>query len=86
MDGIVVAFFVPAVCFMVFVAPAWIFMHYRSKAQTQGALSESERADLETLALQAERMLERIDTLEAILDAETPDWRKQDPGGSFERS
>jgi len=77
MDGIVVAFFVPTVIFMVFVAPCWIWMHYRSKQHAQGTLSETERAELETLALQAERMLERIDTLEAILDAETPDWRKR---------
>ncbi|MCR9258493.1 MAG: envelope stress response membrane protein PspB [bacterium] len=77
MDGIVVAFFVPTVIFMVVVAPAWIWMHYRSKQHAQGALSENERTELETLALQAERMLERIDTLEAILDAETPDWRKR---------
>ena len=77
MDGIVVAFFVPTVIFMVVVAPAWIWMHYRSKQHAQGALSENERTELETLALQAERMLERIDTLEAILDAQTPDWRKR---------
>lgn len=77
MDGIVVAFFVPTVIFMVIVAPAWIWMHYRSKQHAQGALSENERAELETLALHAERMFERIDTLEAILDAETPDWRKR---------
>ena len=75
MDGIVVAVFVPILVFLVVVAPAWIFMHYRSKQKTQGTLSENERAELETLALQAERMLERIDTLEAILDAETPAWR-----------
>ena len=78
MDGIVVAFFVPAVIFMVIVAPAWIWMHYRSKQQASSALSETERADLESLAMQAEQMLDRIDTLEAILDAQTPDWRKQD--------
>ncbi|MEE4283530.1 MAG: envelope stress response membrane protein PspB [Pseudomonadales bacterium] len=77
MDGIVVAFFVPTVIFMVIVAPAWIWMHYRSKQHAQGALTENERTELDTLALQAERMLERIDTLEAILDAETPDWRKR---------
>ena len=77
MDGIVIAIFVPTVIFMVVVAPAWIWMHYRSKQHAQGALSETERAELETLALQAERMLERIDTLEAILDAQTPDWRKR---------
>lgn len=81
MDGIVVAFFVPTVIFMVIVAPAWIFMHYRSKQQANSALSETERAELENLTLQAERMLDRIDTLEAILDAQTPDWRKQDQHG-----
>ena len=78
MDGIVVAFFVPTVIFMVVVAPAWLWMHYRHKQRTESALSEAERAELETLTLQAERMLERIDTLEAILDAQTPDWRTQD--------
>lgn len=78
MEGAVVAVFVPAVIFMVFVAPAWLFLHYRSKQHAQNALSENERADLETLTLQAERMLERIDTLEAILDAQVPDWRNQE--------
>ena len=75
MDGIVVAIFVPVVIFLAIVAPAWLWMHYRSKQRLQGALSENERDELEALALQAERMLERIDTLEAILDAETPEWR-----------
>lgn len=80
MDGLVVAFFVPTVLFMVVVAPVWIWMHYKSKERDRSALSETERAEMESLALQAEQMLERIDTLEAILDAQTPDWRKnQDP-------
>ena len=75
MDGIAVALFVPTVVFLAVVAPIWIFMHYRSKQQAQGALSEEERLELETLAAQAGRMTERIETLEAILDAETPEWR-----------
>ena len=77
MDGIGVALFVPAVVFLAVVAPIWIFMHYRSKQQAQGALSEDERLELETLAIQAGRMAERIETLEAILDAETPQWRER---------
>ena len=77
MDGIVVAFFVPAVVFLAVVAPIWIFMHYRGKQQAQGALSEEERLELETLSTQASRMTERIETLEAILDKETPDWRNR---------
>jgi phage shock protein B len=77
MDGMVVAFFVPVVIFLTFVAPVWIYMHYRSKQKVQGALSDSERLELETLAAQAEQMVERIETLEAILDSETPGWRKR---------
>ena len=69
--------FVPTLLFVVIVAPLWILMHYRSKRRSQGALSEDERAELERLAEIAEGMGERVETLEAILDAETPDWRKR---------
>jgi phage shock protein B len=77
MDGLVVAFFVPTVVFLTIVAPIWIFMHYRSKQRAQGALSEDERMELEALTSQAERMAERIETLESILDSETPGWRSR---------
>jgi len=77
MDGMVVAFFVPVVIFLTIVAPVWIFMHYRSKQRAQGALSDAERLELEMLAARAEGMVDRIETLEAILDTETPGWRKR---------
>jgi len=77
MDGMVVAFFVPVVIFLAIVAPVWIFMHYRSKQRAQGALSDAERLELEMLAARAESMVDRIETLEAILDTETPGWRKR---------
>lgn len=77
MDGMVVAFFVPTVIFLTFVAPVWIFMHYRSKQKSEGSLSEAEREDMQVLLEKAERMVQRIETLEAILDTETPGWRKR---------
>ena len=77
MDGIVVAFFVPTVIFLCFVAPVWIFMHYRSKQRAQGSLSDAERQEMTLLQQQADRMMARIETLEAILDSETPGWRKR---------
>ena len=67
----------PTIIFMVFVAPIWIYMHYRSKQRSQSSLSEAERLELESLAARAEGMLERIDTLESILDSETPGWRER---------
>jgi phage shock protein B len=77
MDGMVVAFFVPTVIFLTFVAPVWIFMHYRSKQRAESSLSAAEREEMQVLQRQAERMIQRIETLEAILDTETPGWRKR---------
>jgi phage shock protein B len=77
MNGPEIAFFVPTIIFLTFVAPIWIFMHYRSKQRAQGSLSEAEREEMEVLKRKADRMIERVQTLEAILDAQTPEWRKR---------
>lgn len=83
MDEVLVVFFVPVIVFLVIVAPIWLFLHYRSKSRAQGQLSDAEREDLDELTEQARRMVERIETLEAILDAQAPDWRKR-PQDEFE--
>jgi phage shock protein B len=75
MSDVVIAFFVPTILFVVIVAPLWIFMHYRSKQRARSELADDERQALDLLQARAERMAERIETLEAILDDETPDWR-----------
>ena len=72
--GIIVA---PIVMFLIFVAPIWLIMHYRSKRQVGQGLTEEEYRQLNQLAQQAEKMSERIRTLEAILDDESPDWRRK---------
>ena len=77
MDAWMVALFVPTLAFLCIVAPIWIFMHYRSKQRTQGELSAEEREDLLLLSRQAEAMIDRIETLEAILDSQTPGWRSK---------
>jgi phage shock protein B len=75
MEDAAIVFMVPAILFLVFVAPVWLVLHYRSKRQQGAALSEAERRELEELAVAAERMTERIATLERILDVEAPNWR-----------
>lgn len=67
--------FVPTLLFMVVVAPIWIINHYRAKGRTNASLTEDERVELERLVNAAAGMRERIETLESILDAETPEWR-----------
>ena len=78
MDGIVVAFFVPLVVFLVVVAPIWIVFHYKSKANVVNGLSTGERAELNEMIDVANKMAARIETLESILDVESPGWREQE--------
>ena len=77
MEGVVAAFFVPVVVFLVVVAPIWIIFHYKSKANVVNGLSTSERADLDEMIEVANKMAARIETLESILDVESPGWREK---------
>lgn len=67
----------PLIVFLIFVAPLWLILHYRSKKKTAGGLSEDDFQRLQTLSEKAEQMQKRVDTLERILDAETPNWRRR---------
>jgi phage shock protein B len=65
----------PVIIFMIIVAPIWLVLHYRSKRQISQGFSEEEYIQLADLSELADKMADRIKTLEAILDVETPDWR-----------
>ncbi|CAM3617527.1 envelope stress response membrane protein PspB [Vibrio aquimaris] len=67
----------PLVVFLIFVAPLWLILHYRSKKKTAGGLSEDDFNRLQALSEKAEQMQKRVDTLERILDTETPNWRRR---------
>ncbi|HCH5093141.1 envelope stress response membrane protein PspB [Vibrio parahaemolyticus] len=67
----------PVIVFLIFVAPLWLFLHYRSKRKTDSALSRQDLERLQVLSEKAEAMQSRVDTLERILDAESPTWRRK---------
>jgi phage shock protein B len=70
-------FSVPLILFMLFVAPLWLLLHYRSKRKTADGLSDEDLQMLNTLSSKAERLQNRVETLEKILDSEAPRWRNQ---------
>ena len=74
MEEIIIA---PIIIYMLVVAPIWLILHYRSKRQISQGFSEEEYVQLSELSELADKMADRIRTLEAILDAETPDWRNK---------
>jgi phage shock protein B len=67
----------PVIIFMIVVAPIWLILHYKSKRQISQGFSEEEYTQLSELSELADKMADRIKTLEAILDAETPEWRNK---------
>ncbi|WP_028773506.1 envelope stress response membrane protein PspB [Shewanella waksmanii] len=70
----------PIIIFMIIVAPIWLILHYRSKRQVSQGLTDEEYTQLNELIAKADKMAQRIDTLEAILDSEAPQWRSRDDG------
>ena len=65
---------IPLTIFVLFVLPIWLWLH-NSKRSSRGELSQSEQQRLVQLSDEANKMRERIQALEAILDAEHPNWR-----------
>jgi phage shock protein B len=55
----------------------WLMLHYKYRGKKTSGFTEDESRQLEELLEIADSMAERIKTLEAILDAESPDWREQ---------
>ncbi len=70
-------FIAPIIVFLVVVAPIWIILHYKTKGKTADGLSSNERLELDEMIEVANNMAVRIETLEAILDVESPDWREK---------
>lgn len=72
--------FVPMIVFLTIVVPIWITLHYRSLNNSSRALSDEDRESLEEMLETVDRMTDRIVNLEAILDADRPNWRNEKEG------
>jgi phage shock protein B len=55
--------------------PLWIVFHYVTKWKTAKGLTSEDERMLGEIWESSNRMEERIDTLERILDIEAPNWR-----------
>jgi phage shock protein B len=63
---------VPLILFLVIVAPIWIIAHYVTRWRMAKTLSPEDEKQFAELWRIAERMEERIDSVERILEAEGP--------------
>jgi len=63
------------IVFMVMVLPIWIIMHYITKMRIARGLSKDDESALAEVWEISNRMQQRIDSLETILDEKDPNWR-----------
>ncbi|MBP6701791.1 MAG: envelope stress response membrane protein PspB [Halioglobus sp.] len=69
--------FVPTILFLVIVAPMWLTMHYRSVNRASRGLTREDRESVEQMLVTVDKLGDRIEALEAILDADHREWRRQ---------
>ncbi len=68
------------IAFIVFLAvpaPLFIVLHFITRWKQSREISGGEEKMLEDLWILAQRLEERLESLEIILDEELPDWRKK---------
>lgn len=62
---------------LVVVLPLWLILHYSTAWRKAKSITKSDENLLEDLWSLSQRMEERIETLEVILDRENTGWRKK---------
>jgi phage shock protein B len=67
---------VPAILFMVIVAPLWLIFHYKTLWKNQQTKDGADEKTVQEMRVMAERLEGRIANLEKLLDAEAPGWRE----------
>lgn len=61
----------------VVVAPLWLIFHYVTKWKQMKGITPEDEASLGDLRMAADRLEDRIRTMERIMDDEVPDWRSR---------
>lgn len=68
---------VAVILFIAIPAPLFIVLHFITKWKQAREISGGDEKMLEDLWRLSQRLEERIETLETILDSELPDWRRK---------
>lgn len=67
---------VPTILFLVVVMPIWLVLDYRHKGRARQGLSEDDQVKLDELLRTLDKVVDRVDALEGILDERSPRWKR----------
>ena len=62
---------------MLFVGLPWIIFHYITKWKTMGSITNEDENLLDELYVMARRLDDRMETVERIMRADSPDWDRK---------
>jgi len=65
------------IVFLVIPAPLFIVLHFITRWKQSREITGGDEKMLEDLWLMSQRLEERLESLETILDSEIPDWRRK---------
>jgi phage shock protein B len=65
------------IVFIAIPAPLFIVLHFITKWKQSREISGGDEKMLEDMWLMSQRLEERLESLETILDSDLPDWRKR---------
>ena len=65
------------ILFIVIPAPLFIVLHFITKWKQSREISGGDEKMLEDMWLMSQRLEERLESLETILDDELPEWRRK---------
>ena len=68
---------IAVIVFLAVPAPLFIVLHFISKWKQSREISGGDEMLLEDMWRLAQRLEERLESLETILDSELPDWRRK---------
>lgn len=68
---------IACIVFLAIPAPLFIVLHFITKWKQTREISGGDEKMLEDMWQLAQRLEERLESLETILDSESPDWRRK---------
>jgi phage shock protein B len=75
--GIAELLTIALIIFIAIPAPLFIVLHFITKWKQSREISGGDEKLLEDMWLMSQRMEERLESLETILDSELPEWRRK---------
>jgi phage shock protein B len=60
----------------IFIGLPWLILHYLTKWKSAGSLTREDENLMDELYDTARKLDDRLNSIERIMDADTPNWRK----------